>query len=84
MQISCREVAKKLAHYREDDISPELRERMERRFLKRDGCFAIYDGLRKVILLVNSTEIIELSQGFSVCLYRRIVTSPDPESRRWQ
>ena len=84
MQISCREVRKELAHYMEDDISPELRERIERHFVKCDGCFAIYDGLRKVIRLVNSTEIIELPEGFSVRLYRRIVTSSDSEFRRSQ
>jgi len=84
MQISCREVRKELAHYMEDDISPELRGRIERHFVKCDGCFAIYDGLRKVIRLVNSTEIIELPEGFSVRLYRRIVTSSDSEFRRSQ
>jgi len=80
MQISCREVQKELANYMEDDISPELRERVERRLPKCDRCFALYDGLRKVIRLVNSTEIIELPQGFSVRLYRKIATSSDPES----
>lgn len=81
MQTSCREVRKELASYMEDDISPELlRERIEPHFLKFDGCFAAYDGLRKVIRLVNSKEIIELPQGFSVRLYRKIATSSDPES----
>ena len=84
MQISCREVRKELAHYMKDDISPELRGRIERHFVKCDGCFAIYDGLRKVIRLVNSTEIIELPEGFSVRLYRRIVTSSDSEFRKSQ
>jgi hypothetical protein len=84
MQINCREVRKELANYLEDDISPDLRERIERHFLKCDGCFAIYDGLCKVIRLVSSTEIIELPQGFSVRLYRRIASSPDPESGKSQ
>src|SRR5215472_11747973 len=84
MQISCREVRKELANYMEEDISPELRERIERHFLKCDGCSAIYDGLRKVIRLVNSTEIIQLPEGFSVRLYCRIVTSSGPESRTSQ
>ena len=83
-QISCREVRKELAHYMEDDISPALRERIEGHFLRCGVCFAIYDGLRKVVRLVNSTEIIELPQGFSVRLYRRIVTSSNPQSRRSQ
>jgi len=63
MQISCREVRKELAHYMEGDISVELRERIERHFLKCDGCLAIHDGLRKLILLVNTEEIISTAAG---------------------
>jgi hypothetical protein len=44
MQISCREVRKELENCMEEDVSPELRERIERHFLNCDGCFAIYDG----------------------------------------
>src|SRR5215472_5047207 len=40
----------------EGDISPELRELIERHFLKCDGCFAVYDGLRKVVRLVNNAK----------------------------
>jgi hypothetical protein len=79
MQINCREVRRELANYMEDDISPELRERIERHFLRCHGCFAIYDGLCKVIRLVSSTEIIELHEGFSGRLYRRIASSPNPD-----
>ena len=54
MQISCRELRKELAHYMEDDISPELRERIEPHFLKCDGCFAIQvlPGIKNIILCV--------------------------------
>jgi len=73
MQINCRE---ELANYMEDDISLELRERIERHFLRCHGCFAIYDGRCKVTRLVSSTEIIEPHEGFSMRLYRRIGSSP--------
>jgi hypothetical protein len=70
--LGCRSVAAKfarnLANYMKDDISPERRKRIERHFLKCDGCFAIYVGLRKVVRLVISTEIIELPPGFSARL----------------
>jgi len=77
MQISCREVRKELASYMEDDISPKLREQIERHFQECGGCFAIYDGLRKVIRLVSDAEIIELPRGFSARLYRRIASNSD-------
>ena len=75
MKISCREVRKELANYMEDDISSELRARIERHFHQCDGCFAIYDGLRKIVRLMNKAEIIELPEGFSARLYQRIVSN---------
>jgi Putative zinc-finger len=75
MNISCQEVRKELANYMEDDVSAELRFRIERHFLSCDGCNAIYDGLRNVIRLVGSTEIIELPEGFSRRLYERIAAA---------
>lgn len=75
MQISCHEVRRELANYMEDDISSELRVRIGRHFQECYGCFAIYDGLRNVVRLIDETEIIELPKGFSVRLYQRIVTN---------
>ena len=75
MEINCREVRKELANYMDHDISLELRARIDRHFLTCEGCFATYDGLRKVIRLISSTEIIELPEGFSARLYHRIATN---------
>jgi anti-sigma factor (TIGR02949 family) len=77
MQINCREVREELANYMEEDVSTELRERIEEHFLTCEGCFATYDSLRKVIRLINNAEIIELPEGFSARLYHRIATCLD-------
>src|SRR5436305_8246453 len=37
MEISCREVRQELANYMEDDITEELRLRIERHFMRCDG-----------------------------------------------
>ena len=81
MEISCRGVRKELANYMEDDIASELRTRIDRHFQKCDGCFAVYDDLRSVKRLINSTEIIELPEGFSARLYQRIAPGSDSVSR---
>src|ERR1700751_6352882 len=60
MEISCREVREELANYMEDDITEDLRLRIERHFLRCDGCSALYDGLRQIIYLVNENDLIEL------------------------
>jgi putative zinc finger protein len=71
--IACKEVRRELANYMEDDVSAALRKRIEAHFAACEGCFAIYDGLRKIVRLVGDHEVIELPEGFSRRLYRRLV-----------
>ena len=79
MQISCREVRRELANYMEDEVSQELKVRIEQHFLTCEGCFATYDSLRRIIRLIDRAEIIELPEGFSARLYHRIATGSDSE-----
>jgi hypothetical protein len=74
MEISCREVRQELANYMEDDITSEQRLRIERHFLRCDGCSALYDGLRQIIYLVNESDLIELPAGLSRRLFQRLNT----------
>ena len=73
--LGCLEVRRALANYMEDDVTPELRQHIERHFLECRGCQAIYDGLRNVIRLIGGSEIIELPEGFSRRLYLRLARS---------
>lgn len=75
MKISCREVRKEFWNYMEDDISAELRARIDGHFRECDGCFAVYDGMRRIVRLMNKTSVIKLPEGFSVRLYQRIVST---------
>jgi hypothetical protein len=70
--FSCREVQRELANYVEDDISPGLRVRIERRFTECRGCQATYDSLRKIIRLTANGEVLELPEAFSRRLFQRI------------
>ena len=76
MEISCREVRQELANYMEDDITVDLRLRIERHFLQCDGCSALYDGLRQIIYLVNESDLIELPVGLSQRLFQRLNMKP--------
>ena len=73
MRIACDEVRRELANYMEDDVPADLRRRIEAHFAVCDGCYAIYDGLRKIIRLVGTNDVIELPEGFSSRLYQRVV-----------
>ena len=72
LRIACDEVRRELANYMEDDVPVELRWRIEAHFLTCNGCYAIYDGLRKIICIVGANEVIELPEGFSRRLYQRL------------
>ena len=71
--ISCQEVRRELSNYIENDVTVELRARIEQHVISCGGCQAVYDGVRNVLRLISSSEIIELPGGFSLRLYRRLV-----------
>ena len=71
--ISCAEVRRELSNYIDDDVTPELRSRIEQHVISCGGCKAVYDGVRNVLRLVGSSEIIELPRGFSLRLYCRLM-----------
>lgn len=70
--ISCGEVRRELSNYLEDDVTPELRDRIEQHVLSCPGCKAVYNGVRNVLSLVSGADVIELPSGFSMRLYRRL------------
>jgi predicted anti-sigma-YlaC factor YlaD len=75
MEISCVEVRRELSNYIENDITPELRTRVEDHFLRCPGCKAVYDGVRNVIRLVGAGGVIELPEGFSRRLFTRLMAA---------
>lgn len=72
--ITCAEVRRELSNYVEDDVTRELRARIEQHVGACPGCKAVYDGVRNVLTLVSTGEIIQLPRGFSARLYRRLTS----------
>jgi len=72
MHLTCADVRRELSNYFDDEISPQLRERINVHVAFCGGCRAIYDGVRNVIQLVSGNEIIELPSGFSARLRERL------------
>lgn len=72
MVISCEEVWRELCNYLEDDISPELRARMEEHFRACRHCTAVLDGTRNVVRLVGDGRSFEAPAGLSKRLYRKL------------
>ena len=70
--ISCLEVRREMSNYIEDDVSLELRARIDSHVEACNGCRAIFDGVRNVIRLVGARDVIELPREFSRRLYARV------------
>jgi predicted anti-sigma-YlaC factor YlaD len=74
IQIDCHQVLRELSDYLEADLPPQLRLQIERHLKQCDHCTAVYDGMRNVVRLLGDEKVIELPEGFSDRLYKRIVS----------
>lgn len=72
IEISCREVRRELSNYIDEEVSPELRERIERHMQTCHHCVALLDGMNNVLRLVATGEVLQLPSGFSRRLQQRI------------
>jgi predicted anti-sigma-YlaC factor YlaD len=72
MELTCAEVLHELSNYIEDDVTAELRTRINEHVRKCGGCKALYDGMRNVIVLVGVGETIPLPEGFSQRLRQKL------------
>jgi Putative zinc-finger len=76
IEISCVEVWREISNYLDDDISPELRERMEAHFKVCAHCSAVLDGTHNVVQVVGDGRVFEMPEGFSKRLYKKIQKLP--------
>ena len=72
VEISCEEVWREISNYLEDEISAELRARMEEHFKGCKHCSAVLDGSRNVVRLVGDAGAFELPAGLSDRLYQKL------------
>ena len=64
VEISCLEVWREVSNFLENEVSPELRQRMETHFKVCKHCFAIMEGTRNVVRLVGDDVAFEVPNGF--------------------
>ena len=76
IEISCVEVWREISNYLEDEISPEMRERMEAHFKSCAHCTAVLDGTRNVVGLVGDGKLYQRPEGFNQRLYKKIQKVP--------
>jgi len=72
VEIDCQEVWKEITNYIDGDLTPEMRERVDRHLKQCRHCKAVYDGSQNVVRLLGCNNAIELPTGFSQRLYGRL------------
>ena len=72
IEISCGEVWKEISNYIDNDVSPDLRARVEAHFKKCAHCSAILDGTRNIVRLIGDGVEYPLPAGFGKRLYDKI------------
>jgi anti-sigma factor RsiW len=72
IEISCVEVWKEVSNYIDNEVSPELRQRIEAHLKVCAHCKAVMDGTKNVVKLIADGVEYELPKGFSERLYNKI------------
>jgi anti-sigma factor RsiW len=76
IEISCFEVWREISNYLDEEISPEMRERMEAHFKVCAHCTAVLDGTRNIVGLVGDGRVFHMPDGFSKRLHKKIQNLP--------
>ena len=71
LEISCVEVWREISNYIDDDISPELRGRMEAHFKACEHCTAIVDGAKNVVKIVADERAFDVPAKFGKRLFAK-------------
>ena len=64
IEISCLEAWRQISDYLDDEVSPEMRARLEAHFKICEHCAAIVDGTKNVVQLVGNGVAFDLPSGF--------------------
>jgi hypothetical protein len=72
IEISCLEVWKEISNFIDNEVSLEMRARMEAHFKGCAHCAAILDGTRNVVRLVGDGVEYKVPEGFGKRLYAKI------------
>ncbi len=71
-EITCRQVWKEISNFLENEVTPELRVRIERHLANCNHCSAIMDGTRNTLTLVADRRAFDLPPETSQRLYSRL------------
>lgn len=84
--FSCDDVRRALGDYMDGDVSPDIRQGLERHLADCRTCRVLYDTTRRTLRIVSDLGSFEVPEAVSERLVNRIMSglarsTPDPPSR---
>jgi predicted anti-sigma-YlaC factor YlaD len=81
IEITCRQVWREVSNFLEDDLTPELRLRIEKHLSLCTHCRALMDGTRNTVAIVADERALELPDGVRRRLYSRWIEHLEKSKR---
>lgn len=72
MVIDCKHVWEHISGYLDDDLAPEILEKVQKHLDNCGICSAILDSTRNILILTADERVFELPLGYSERLHARL------------
>ncbi len=72
MKLQCKQVWEHISDYLDQQLTPEVREEIEKHLENCEVCSAILDSTRNVLILTADNRTYELPVGYSQRLHDRL------------
>jgi predicted anti-sigma-YlaC factor YlaD len=63
--VSCKTVIANLSDYLDGEAAPEMRQKIEKHLRGCRRCTAVYDSIRKMLVITGDERVFEIPAGFS-------------------
>jgi anti-sigma factor RsiW len=67
--VSCKTIIAHLSEYLDEDVSPDMRQKIERHLRGCHRCSAVYDSTRKMLVITGDERVFELPEGYGERLH---------------
>jgi predicted anti-sigma-YlaC factor YlaD len=68
--VGCKTIVENLSDYLDGNATVELRQKIESHLRGCKHCSAVYDSMRKVLVITGDERVFEIPAGFSKRLHR--------------
>ena len=72
MEVSCHQIWRAISDYLDNDVDPELRQRMERHFANCRHCAALVDSTHNLLVLIGDDRAFAVPADLGKRLYSKL------------